>query len=108
MVSKEFSPKFGAIIGVLALVLLVSVPTGPALEIHHLFGEADHEGHHHSDFDLCQWVQSHTASSLVGEEPTLGIGTYSVGILTIVFSLLISSPLPFLCSSRGPPSGAVI
>ncbi len=55
----------------LALVLLSSIPFGQALEIHHLFADVDHDGHQHSDFDLCQWMQHHTASSLVWDAPRL-------------------------------------
>ncbi len=49
---------------VLSLALLVLGAFGPALEIHHVLAPADHDGHHHSDNDLCQWVQCHTGSSL--------------------------------------------
>lgn len=29
------------------------LPFAGALEVHHIFAEADHDGHEHSDFDLC-------------------------------------------------------
>jgi hypothetical protein len=48
----------------LILVLLALAPFAAALEIHHALAEADHDGHAHSDFDLCQWVQLHSASSI--------------------------------------------
>ena len=34
-----------------------------ALEIHHIFAEVDHDGHEHSDFDLCQWVKANSSGS---------------------------------------------
>ena len=34
-----------------------------ALEIHHIFAEVDHDGHEHSDSDLCQWVQANGSGS---------------------------------------------
>jgi len=48
----------------IGLVLLALAPFASALEIHHALAEADHDGHQHSDFDLCQWVQLHSASSV--------------------------------------------
>ena len=44
-------------------------PFAAALEIHHELAAADHDGHEHSDTDLCQWVQYHTGHSLVGDVP---------------------------------------
>ncbi len=52
----------------LALVLVCLVlAIGPfiaALGVHHELAAADHDGHQHSDFDLCQWVQLHSTGSL--------------------------------------------
>src|SRR5688500_16180235 len=50
----------------LACMLLAMAPFVAALEIHHELAAADHDGHEHSDTDLCQWVQYHTGHSLVG------------------------------------------
>ena len=108
MIPKDFSPRLPVVFGVLALVLLVTGPMGHALEIHHLFGEADHDGHQHSDFDLCQWVQSHTAGSLVGEEPTWGTSSYLFGTLPAFSALLLTTPCPLPYVSRGPPSSLLI
>ena len=47
----------------LAILLLLMVPFGAALSVHHGFAEVDHDGHEHSDFDLCQWVEQHATSS---------------------------------------------
>jgi hypothetical protein len=53
----------------LACMLLAMAPFAAALEIHHELAAADHDGHEHSDTDLCQWVQYHTGHSLVGDAP---------------------------------------
>lgn len=53
------------------LVLLSSAPFVHVLEIHHLFAEVDHDGHQHSDADLCQWVTHHTANSPVWDASPL-------------------------------------
>src|SRR5438552_11391746 len=59
------------LLGVLGLCLLVFAPLAATLELHHALGEADQDGHQHSAADLCSWVQSHIASSLVGDAPVL-------------------------------------
>ena len=57
----------------LVLVVLAMLPFAGALEIHHVFADMDHDGHDHSDFDLCQWVQQHTSGSLLLDAPVLAI-----------------------------------
>ena len=46
------------------VVFLCLLPFAGALEVHHVFGDLDHDGHEHSDFDLCQWVQAHGNGSV--------------------------------------------
>lgn len=53
----------------LVFLLLVLAPFAGALEVHHALAAADHDGHEHSDFDLCQWVQHHTGHSLPAVMP---------------------------------------
>ena len=48
----------------LVLLLLAIAPFAVAQDVHHELAAADHDGHEHSDTDLCQWVQHHTAGSL--------------------------------------------
>lgn len=88
----------------LALVFVASVPFGHALEIHHIFSEIDHDGHQHSDFDLCQWVQQHTSNSLAWDAPR---GTQRSWLFSLLF--LVNDRLSFsfpssLLHSRGPPN----
>jgi hypothetical protein len=56
---------------VLGLSLVVFPPLAATLELHHVLGEADQDGHQHSASDLCSWVQSHASSSTVVGAPTL-------------------------------------
>jgi hypothetical protein len=63
--------KTGASIALaLSLVLFAMAPFSTALAVHHELAAADHDGHEHSDNDLCQWVQYHTGHSLTGDVPT--------------------------------------
>ena len=53
-----------ALLSILTLSLVVFSPLVGVLELHHLLGDADQDGHQHSPADLCSWVQSHTSSSV--------------------------------------------
>ena len=53
------------------LVLITLAPFAVALEVHHELAAADQDGHQHSDSDLCQWVQHHTSSSMLGCAPAV-------------------------------------
>jgi len=67
---KFFNPaglrKIAILVG---LVFFCLLPFSGALEIHHVFAEVDHDGHEHSDFDLCQWVQQHANGIFTFEKP---------------------------------------
>ena len=84
--------------------MLVMAPFGVALGVHHQLAAADHDGHQHSDFDLCQWVQYHGTSA-----PALAIldvGQLWQHILRRVDHspfLLNSGELLAQHSPRGPP-----
>ena len=101
---QPLNRKCIAALGMLVLILLVSSSFGYALEIHHVFAAVDHDGHQHSDFDLCQWVQSHAANSLVVDKPTWQRDGYLAAFLFIVVDSRVSSPVPLLHDSRGPPA----
>ncbi|MDH5427641.1 MAG: hypothetical protein OEZ05_00635 [Nitrospirota bacterium] len=88
----------------LALVLVASVPFSHALEIHHLFSSIDHDGHQHSDFDLCQWVQQHTSSSLAWALPQLAQRSWMYSLLPVGKEELLFSLPSNLLHSRGPPT----
>lgn len=58
------SLRCGVTVG-LVVLLLALAPFAVAQDVHHELAAADHDGHEHSDNDLCQWVQHHTTGSLV-------------------------------------------
>ena len=88
----------------LGVLLLCQAPFSLVLEIHHVFAEVDHDGHEHSDFDLCQWVQQHSSGSIVIDPPQLTTLVsreydHSVHPDTFILSSLVRS-----IGSRAPPS----
>jgi len=86
------------------LVLLLGLaPFAVAQDVHHELAAADHDGHEHSDTDLCQWVQHHTAGSLDFDAPRLTfcelVWHHAFPAESVVISLDVSSVGP----SRAPP-----
>jgi hypothetical protein len=108
MIDRKGDTGFLKIIGLIILVLLSSFTMGHALEIHHLFAEVDHDGHEHSEFDLCQWVQAHTAGSLNGQEPPLPAFRDLVGLIESPPILFVTLRIPLFRDSRGPPSSLTL
>lgn len=88
---------------VLACMLLAMAPFAAALEIHHELAAADHDGHEHSDTDLCQWVQYHTGHSLVGDAPATCSFLVEAPPPVVYQSILSSQSLATTRSSRAPP-----
>jgi len=87
----------------LVLLLLAIAPFAVAQDVHHELAAADHDGHEHSDTDLCQWVQHHTAGSLYVSVP-LFTAQELVALLElpadlVLLSFELSTPGP----SRAPP-----
>jgi hypothetical protein len=87
----------------LVLLLLTIAPFAVAQDVHHELAAADHDGHEHSDTDLCQWVKHHTAGSLDVGAPFL-IAQKFVDLLelpadSVLLSFELSTPGP----SRAPP-----
>ena len=96
--------RFMALAACLGFLLLCQSPLSLVLEIHHVFAEVDHDGHEHSDFDLCQWVQQHSSGSIIIDPPrltTLVSGEFerSFHPENFIFSSLVRS-----IGSRAPPS----
>jgi hypothetical protein len=87
----------------LVLILSISIPFGQALEIHHLFADVDHDGHQHSDFDLCQWMQHHTANSLIWDVPRLSHWSAVTDFLPHDSEETYVSLILPLWIARGPP-----
>lgn len=87
----------------LACLLLAMVPFAAALQIHHDLAAADHDGHEHSDTDLCQWVQYHTGHSLAGDAPATCSLLAEAPSSAAYQSILVSQSLSTLRTSRAPP-----
>ncbi len=62
LIRSSLTPRTLVALAALA-AMLVMAPFGVALGVHHQLAAADHDGHQHSDFDLCQWVQHHLTTS---------------------------------------------
>ena len=86
-----------------ALLFFSLLPFASALEVHHIFSEVDYDGHEHSDFDLCQWVQAHGSGSIdfdhVDIDITLQVDQERWFPLKIVYSSVALTSQ----GSRGPP-----
>ncbi len=87
----------------LVLLLLAIAPFAVAQDVHHELAAADHDGHEHSDTDLCQWVKHHTAGFLDIGAP-LFTAQELVELLelpadSVLLSFELSTPGP----SRAPP-----
>ena len=96
--------RFMALAACLGLLLLCQAPLSLALEIHHVFAEVDRDGHEHSDFDLCQWVQQHTSGSLVMDPPRLTTLVSCEFDRSLYPETFIASSLVRFFGSRAPPS----
>lgn len=84
-------------------ILLALAPFAAALEVHHELAAADHDGHEHSDSDLCQWVQHHTGQSLSCDVPMLVASIVPAVHLLPAPALLVSATLAGPGASRAPP-----
>lgn len=87
----------------LVSLLLAMAPFAAALEIHHELAAADHDGHEHSDTDLCQWVQYHTGHSLTGDVPASCAFLAHAPPQPLPATVLVSQSLPASRASRAPP-----
>ncbi len=87
----------------LVLLLLAFAPFAVAQDVHHELAAADHDGHEHSDTDLCQWVQHHTAGSLDVGAPLLTAQGFVELLELPADSVLLSFELSTPGPSRAPP-----
>ena len=87
----------------LVLLLLAIAPFAVAQDVHHELAAADHDGHEHSDTDLCQWVQHHTAGSLDDGAPLFTAQELVILLEHPAKPVLLSIELPTLGPSRAPP-----
>ena len=87
----------------LVLLLLVIAPFAVAQDVHHELAAADHDGHEHSDTDLCQWLQHHTAGSLDVDVSHLSVLDLVRNQDPPVESVFLSVDLSVVGPSRAPP-----
>ena len=74
-----------------------------ALEVHHVFSEIDHDGHEHSDFDLCQWLQANGSGSVDFDHVEIDIALQVNQERCFASNLVYSSVVLTSQDSRGPP-----
>ena len=86
-------------------ILLGLAPFAVAQDVHHELAVADTDGHEHSDTDLCQWVQHHTAGSLDLDIPILTVSELVRHQELPSEPVLLSVDLSFVGPSRAPPLG---
>ena len=87
----------------MVLLLLAIAPFAVAQDVHHELAAADHDGHEHSDTDLCQWVQHHTAGSLDVGAPFFAAQELVALLEPPADSVLLSVELSTPGPSRAPP-----
>ena len=87
----------------LILLLLAIAPFAVAQDVHHELAAADNDGHEHSDTDLCQWLQHHTAGSLDVDVSHLSVCDLVRNQDPPVESVLLSIDLSDVGPSRAPP-----
>lgn len=96
--------RWGAILSVALILLLLAIaPFAVAQDVHHELAAADTDGHEHSDTDLCQWVQHHTAGSFDTGIPMSATGEIVRQFETPADSVLLSVERVSLGPSRAPP-----
>ncbi|MEI8015248.1 MAG: hypothetical protein WCH20_10480 [Nitrospira sp.] len=93
----------GAVAIGLVLLLLAIAPFAVAQDVHHELAAADHDGHEHSDNDLCQWLQHHTAGSLDVDLSHLSVCDLVRNQDPPIESVLLSVDLSDVGPSRAPP-----
>lgn len=87
----------------LVVLLLAIAPFAVAQDVHHELAAADHDGHEHSDTDLCQWVKHHTAGSLDVGAPLLTAQELADLLELPADSVLLPFELSTPGPSRAPP-----
>src|SRR5436189_2998898 len=92
----------GFIVGMIC-ILLGLAPFAVAQDVHHELAAADTDGHEHSDTDICQWVQHHTAGSLDVDVSPLSVCDLVRNQDPPVESVLLSIDLLVVGPSRAPP-----
>lgn len=87
----------------LIALLLALAPFAVAQDVHHELAAADTDGHEHSDTDLCQWVQHHTAGSIDLGGPACSRYEVVASYEYLTNRQLFSVEFPLVSPSRPPP-----
>ncbi|HLZ32875.1 MAG TPA: hypothetical protein VKP13_02580 [Nitrospira sp.] len=87
----------------LILLLLAIAPFAVAQDVHHELAAADTDGHEHSDTDLCQWVQHHTAGSIDLGGPVFAVWEIVSLSDLPAQSVLLTIEFASVGPSRAPP-----
>lgn len=95
--------RAGLSVGLIFLVMALA-PFAVAQDVHHELAAADTDGHEHSDNDLCQWVQHHTAGSLDFHVPRPAFCEPVEHHEPPAEPVLLSAAFSFVGPSRAPPS----
>lgn len=88
--------------GVICIILGLA-PFAVAQDVHHELAAADVDGHEHSDTDICQWVQHHTAGSVDLDIPRLAVCDVVWQQDPPSESVLLSAAPSLVGPSRAPP-----
>jgi len=84
-------------------IILGLAPFAVAQDVHHELAAADSDGHEHSDTDICQWVQHHSAGSVDLDIPRCVACDVVRQQELPSESVLLSAALSLLSPSRAPP-----
>ena len=85
------------------ILLLAIMPFAAALGVHHELAAADHDGHEHSDSDLCQWVQHHTGQSVLAVVSPVQRFLVPCEEVVLPVAVHVASALIVTASPRAPP-----
>ena len=101
--SNQPSSTQAAIAIFVALFFFSLLAFAGALEVHHVFSEIDHDGHEHSDFDLCQWLQANGSGSIDFDHVEIDIALQVNQERCFASNPVYSSVVLTSQDSRGPP-----
>ncbi len=96
------SVRAGLSVG-LVVLLLALAPFAVAQDVHHALAAADTDGHEHSAYDICQWVDDHIAGSVDSDLPCLAPGDLVWLPVSTAEDVLLSATLSLVGPSRAPP-----
>lgn len=94
--------RSGVALGMVCIILSLA-PFAVAQDIHHELAAADSDGHEHSDTDICQWVQHHTAGSVDCDVPKRVVCELVRQQELPTESVLLSAAPSLVGPSRAPP-----